>query len=90
MTTPIAIAMAVCLTSALGYVLLVRADRRRDARRSPADNDTRRDSGVSDSGTDGSGLSSWFFNTSTDAMGNPIDGGGDSGCGDGGGDGGGD
>ncbi|WP_345778925.1 hypothetical protein [Bradyrhizobium ontarionense] len=81
------IVVAVGLTSAVCYGLLVRADRRRRTGRRSLVDTTGSDSGGG--WTEGSGFSfsSWFSNTTTDAMGNPIDGG--SGSSDGGSDGGG-
>ncbi|XUM19453.1 hypothetical protein ACRAVF_17025 [Bradyrhizobium oligotrophicum S58] len=87
MTPAMTIVMAIGLTSAVCYALLVRADRRTNRRRSSSDG-TGVDSGGPSDASDGTGLASWFSNTSSDVMGNPIDGGGDSGDG-GGGDGGG-
>ncbi|CCD93119.1 conserved hypothetical protein [Bradyrhizobium sp. ORS 375] len=85
MTVALVIAVAVGLTSAVGYLLLVLNDRRRQgSRRWSSD-------GGSLDASSGSGfnLGNWFSNTATDVMGNPIDGGGDSGGDGGGGDGGG-
>ncbi len=87
MTPTMAMVVAIGLTSAVCYALLVRADRRPNRRRSSADS-TSVDSDGGSSSSQGGGLASWFSNTSPDVMGNPIDGGGDSGDG-GGGDGGG-
>ncbi|GLH78211.1 hypothetical protein SSBR45G_31200 [Bradyrhizobium sp. SSBR45G] len=82
------IAVAIGLTSAVSYVLLVLNDRRPGARRWSSDGNGI-DAGGSSSGSHGFNLASWFSNTTTDVMGNPIDGGGDSGGDGGGGDGGG-
>ncbi|MGJ4957652.1 hypothetical protein ACQR1H_18545 [Bradyrhizobium sp. HKCCYLRH2015] len=87
MTPVMTIVVAIGLTSAACYALLVRAGRRPHHRRSSADS-TSVDSDGASSSSQGSGVASWFSNTSSDVMGNPIDGGGDSGDG-GGGDGGG-
>lgn len=88
MPSALVIAVAVFLAAGAGYVLLVVIDWR--GRRSVADT-TGADSGGSWPSESG-GLSSWFSNTASDVMGNPINGGGsDSGSGGdgGGGDGGG-
>jgi hypothetical protein len=95
MTPMMTFFVALGVTSAACYVLLVRADRKRVRRRSGSDSGAD-SSGAS--GSDGFSFASWFGNTaSTDVMGNPIDGGGfdgggggDGGGGDGGGGGGGD
>ena len=89
MSSTMAAVVAVGLTSALCYALLVRADRRRGRRRVSSDGNSMDTSGGSGD-SQGLGLASWFSNTTTDAMGNPIDGGSDSGSDGGGGDGGGD
>lgn len=86
MTGTMTIVLADGLTSAVCYALLVRADRRRTGRRAVVDI-TGSDSGGGWAGESGFRFSSWFSNTATDAMGNPIDGGGCSG-GSGGGSGG--
>ncbi|MGJ5178437.1 hypothetical protein ACQR16_19860 [Bradyrhizobium oligotrophicum] len=82
------IVVAVGLTSAVCYALLVRADRRRSRRRWSPDG-TGADFGSSSSSGQGFGFTSWFSDTSIDVMGNPMgggsDGGGDGGGGDGGG-----
>ncbi|WP_316231063.1 hypothetical protein [Bradyrhizobium sp. SZCCHNR1051] len=87
MTPTMTIVVAIGPTSAICYALLVRADRGPNRRRSSTDT-TISDSGSSSHDGQGIGLASWFSNTSSDVMGNPIDGGGDggdSGGGDGGG-----
>jgi hypothetical protein len=93
MTSAMTLVVALGLSSAVCYALLARADRRRTGRRSIADT-TESDSGGGWAEGSGVNLSSWFAKTTTDAMGNPIDGGsgssdggsdGDGGGGDGGG-----
>ncbi|NPU09460.1 hypothetical protein HL667_13760 [Bradyrhizobium sp. 83012] len=82
MPSALIIAVAICLAAGACYVLLVVVDWKGRGR------------GADTTGADAGGSwpwesgapSSWFNNTATDAMGNPIDGGGsDGGGGDGGG-----
>lgn len=84
MTPAMAIAVAVGLTSALCWVLLVRSDRQQPRRRRSSDTATS-DTATSSTSGQGFSLASWFSNTSVDAMGNPMDSGGDGGGSDGGG-----
>jgi len=88
MSGTMAFAVAVGLTSAACYALLVRADRRQGRRRVSSDGASI-DTSSASSDSEGSGFASWFSNTATDVMGTPIDGGSDSGSDGGGGDGGG-
>ncbi|BAM87887.1 conserved hypothetical protein [Bradyrhizobium oligotrophicum S58] len=88
MSSTMAVAVAVGLTSALCYALLVWADRRQSRRRVSSDGGSMDTSSASGDGQ-GFGLASWFSNTTTDVMGNPMDSGSDSGGDGGGGDGGG-
>ena len=75
MTPMMSFFVALGLTSAACYVMMIRADRRRVRRPSSGSDGGADSSGAS--GGDGFSFASWFGNTaSTDVMGNPIDGGG--------------
>lgn len=94
MTSTMTLVVAVGLSSAACYVLMLRADRRKSRRGGGGDTSGPDAGSTSDAG-EGFNLASWFGHSATDSMGNPIDGGGsdggDSGSGgDGGGGGGGD
>jgi hypothetical protein len=76
-----ALGIAVAATSAICYALLNRAEKIRRNRRPAGDNST---DGGGYSGSDGSGVASWFggHHSATDSSGNPSDfSGGDGGGG---------